>query len=204
MKLTCRRRHIAKQHDVVHDRTDSHIAVEDKESGKDNDKHHSYLLNKRLQAFKGKTCLTCLQLIFCNILLKFKLFLSFYLLTIKRFDDGDALKYRHDTVALSLTEIFMLSSPPFQFACLQICDIEIDRDNHKCDGAYIDILFEHQHQRKNSTAKQRQDIDEEVLDYTSQALHSPINTCLQFARFIARLCEKGKTVCKDSFYHILC
>ena len=94
MELTDRRTHIGKEHDVIHNLTNSHAwIIDEHEIGcEDDNQYGTYLLEETLQAVEEIGFLTRGELQIGHRALNARLTISLDLLAIERLDDGDALE----------------------------------------------------------------------------------------------------------------
>src|SRR5690554_5243063 len=155
-----------------HDGTDAHLSVQHQINGKDDDQHHAYLLDKRLQALVDVTGLTRLQLIVQHIHLYIVLLLPLQLLTHEALDHRDRVDDVDQPVILTLALAAQLHAPPLQPPGLSLAHVEVGRHNDCRQQPHIEIGMIHHHQGDDGSGEERQDIEEEVLHQPYQALHT--------------------------------
>ena len=203
VQLTYGGTHIGKQHDMVHDFTDSHARILDEHEicGEDNDEHSAYLFQKTLQTVEEIALLTRAQLQVSHSALNLGLAVSLDLLAIEGFDNSDALYDVQNTLADGLMPTKNTPSASFHSFGLYVSDIEVNRHDTYGYQPHIDIGHEHQHQRQDSTGEQRQNLYEEIVDCVAQAHDSPVYARLQFSGLISLCREKCHSEGEHSFDH---
>lgn len=104
-------------------------------------------------------------------------------------------------MVFGFTVISHFSPETAQFAGLVLTDIEVDGHYTKADEPDPEVGREHGDQRHDGIGKQREYINEKVLNQAGKAADTGIDTGLQFTAFIFGRGVKGQSVGEDLFYN---
>ncbi len=194
VELADGRRDIAEKHDVEHDRADGHAARKHEVGRQDDYDDDADLLDETFEAVESEVDVARLHLGLCQVVLKAQLLLRFEVFARERLYDRDRVENAQDALRFGLPQVADVAAAAFEFAGLGGTRPEVDRHYAKAHETHPDVGLEHHHQGHHRTCHQRQDVDEEVLHETRQALDAAVDARLELARAVAARGEERQAV----------